>query len=109
MVPRYCEIVFRGDAIGDSLSPVEDSALAVRDATKDSALDTTKATPAAEFMQKLATLGFAYNRQTRGFLDLRRDKRKRFKRLIGVRDDRGRLKYHETLAALLAARNGASR
>jgi hypothetical protein len=59
---------------------------------------------AAEFRRQLAANGFAYVRQTRGFLDLRRNKRTRFERLVGVRDDRGRLKRRETIASLLASR-----
>jgi hypothetical protein len=55
----------------------------------------------AEFRQQLKAHGFGYVLQTRGFLDLRR---KRFKRLLGVRDDGGRLKYRETLTALIEAR-----
>ena len=59
---------------------------------------------APEFRLQLAANGFAYVPQTRGFLDLRRDKRMRFKRLGGVRDHRGRLKRRETIASLLASR-----
>jgi hypothetical protein len=104
MVPQYCEEEFGGHAPGDSLSAAEDSAPATRDTAKGDALDRVKATSAAEFKQQLAALGFAYVPQTHGFLDLRRDKRKRFKRLIGVRDDHGRLMRRETIASLLASR-----
>jgi hypothetical protein len=59
---------------------------------------------AAEFWRRIEAEGFAYVRETGGFLDLRRDKRKRSRRLLGVRDKRGRLKRRETLVALLDAR-----
>jgi hypothetical protein len=79
------------------------------DATNDRGQRASKAMSAAEFKQQLAALGFVYVWQTRGFLDLHREKHTRFKRLLGVRDEHGRLKRSETLGALLAARSGASR
>jgi hypothetical protein len=79
------------------------TALSARDATRGDAPN-TKAMSATEFKQQLAALGFAYIQQTRGFLDLHRDKRTRFRRLIGVRDVRGRLLRRETLAHLIASR-----
>lgn len=80
------------------------TAISPPDNTRAGALGAAKAISASEFKQQLAALGFAYIQQTRGFLDLHRDKRKRFKRLVGVRDDRGRLMRRETLAHLIASR-----
>ena len=79
------------------------TALSARAATRGDAPD-TRAMSATEFKQQLAALGFTYIQQTRGFHDLRRDKRKRFERLIGVRDVHGRLMRRETLAHLIASR-----
>jgi hypothetical protein len=58
----------------------------------------------SEFRLQLEANGFVYVPQTRGFLDLRRDRRRRFKRLLGVRDNHGRLMRRETIAFLLASR-----
>jgi hypothetical protein len=57
----------------------------------------------AEFRRQLKANGFAYVPQTRGFIDLHRGGR-HFERLLGVYDERGRLKCRETLAALQCAR-----
>jgi hypothetical protein len=75
-----------------------------RNATNGDNSNSAPAMSYAEFKQELTTLGFLYVRETRGFLDLRRNKRKRFKRLVGIRDDSGRLIYRETIACLVASR-----